>query len=456
MMAQSRIGLNIHGANISDKPRLIAYLQATQPRWTLVMDSLDVAREIKVALPACNVIFRAWPDDELVKQVTPEQWVTDTIARLQGADLWAYGGNEMGFSDDVLTWTARVIEQASMRGLKVVVGNFSSGTPNADDFRRPAARWVLDLLDKHRETTVLGLHQYACGVITSGFIGGEPGFIQPETWPRNVADVTMWHCGRDRQLFEACDRMAIRAPRVVLTEHGFDDMSDIKFWSERLIKTPPYMTVRGWKTLWNQWRAWWPRWTPEKAYFEQLKYANEVIYKDTPVEAQLIFCWGASSSRWESFDMSEAREMQELLKVYAAESTAPVEPPARVYEPDTYIYAGVSNYNIRVDAGTASASTGNWLRTGDTVKVLDEQAKKPDIHTWQKVTVVPAIAANLAVTGWIAVSDISLTPKPADPPAPPTPAPIIPLFTRAELEALAQHHEAIAAILRTAAERAAA
>jgi hypothetical protein len=445
------LSLNIHAANLNDKPRLMAYLQATQPRWTLVMDSLDVAREIKAALPDCNVIFRAWPDDELVKQMTPEQWVTGTIARLQGADLWAYGGNEMGFSDDVLTWTARVIEQASMRGLKVVVGNFSSGTPNADDFRRPAARWVLDLLDKHRETTVLGLHQYACGVITSGFIGGEPGFIQPETWPRNVADVTMWHCGRDRQLFEACDQMAIRAPRVVLTEHGFDDMSDIKFWSERLIKTPPYMTVRGWKTLWNQWRAWWPRWTPEKAYAEQLIYADRYIYANTPVEAQLIFSWGASSSQWEQFDMSDAREMQELLIAYANESTA----PARKYAPGVYIGASLSPFNIRDYPGLATAKRGS-LMTGDTVTVLDVAPQTLDNYTWQRVTVIPKAAANVEITGWVAVDALELTPKPADPPAPPPPAPIIPLFTRAELEALAQHHEDMAAILRTAAERAAA
>lgn len=454
-----RISYNLHGQNIKDKPRLLAHLRATAPAWVLVMDNLELAREIKAALPATNVIFRAWPDDDIHKRVSPADWVNQKAAAIGGADVWCYTTNEPGFSDDVLNWTNAVIELAAARGLKLCVGNFSSGTPEPDDWHRPAAIRLLHLCDSHRDTVVLGLHEYSGGVITSGMISGSPAFIQPSDWPRRVENVACWHVGRVRLLLQACDwlSVSIKPPRIVITEAGFDDMSDIKTWLDGLLKTPPYTSIRGWKSLWNQWRAWWPTWTPQKAYFEQLKYADNVLYKDTPVEGMLMFSWGASSEMWQQFDVSDANELQGLLEAYANEGT-PTAPPPRKYAPGAYTCADTTPFNIRALPSISAGKQGS-LMPGDAVKALDVDAVAADGLTWQKFEVTPKAAPNLLITGWIAVTDLDLTPKVTEPPAPP---PVVLQFSKAELLALATSHDtaatshqAIAALYRRLAEKAA-
>ena len=444
-----RLSYNIHGNNIPDKPRLLAHLQATRPRWVLVMDNLDVAREIKAALPDTNVIFRAWPDDSIHTQVTPEDWVNQKAAAIGTADVWAYTTNEPGFSDEALNWTAAVIEHAAARGMKVCVGNFSSGTPAPDDWHRPASKRLLQMCASHRDTVVLGCHEYGCGVITSGMIGGTPKFIQPSDWPRSVEDVVCWHVGRVRLLLEACDWLAIDPPRIVMTEAGFDDMSDIKAWSDTLLKTPPYSNIRGWKSLWNQWRAWWPTWTPQKAYAEQMKYADSVLYANTPVEGILMFSWGASSEAWEQFDLSYADEFHAALEAYATPVTA------RRYDPGVYVMTDDTPFNVRPSPSTSGVPRGK-LSPGDTVKVLDVDAVMADNLLWQQMDITPKAAPNLTLSGWVAVTDLELTPKVTEPPAPPPTLPPITVLTRAELLLLAESHEKIAAMFRAAAGRLAA
>jgi hypothetical protein len=92
--------------------------------------------------------------------------------------------------------------------------------------------------------------------------------------------------------------------------------------------TPPYISIRGWKSAQDQWRKWYEAlgWSPQRAMFEQLAYADRTIYQHSPVEAQLIFCWGHTSDMWDQFDVADADEFQSLLENYAQE--APVAPLA--------------------------------------------------------------------------------------------------------------------------------
>src|SRR4029077_15940077 len=119
--------------------------------------------------------------------------------------------------------------------------------------------------------------------------------------------------------------IGLRPPRIILTEHGFDDVSDIKPWLNGLRVNGPYMNVRGWKSLQDQWSDWYGGrgWSAQRAMFEQLAWADRTIYQPSPVEAQCIFCWGHSSAEWEQFDVAEASEFHSLLEAYAQEQPAP-------------------------------------------------------------------------------------------------------------------------------------
>lgn len=330
----SRIGFNIHATTRNlDTTKLLMHIERSQSPWMLVMDGMSLCRQIKNVSSKTNVIARIYPDEEIWKQKTPAQWIEQKKGEIGDSGAWAYTVNEQGLSDALCDWHSEVITRSESAGLKLVVGNLSAGTPQADDWTRPSVIALLKLLDKHRQHVVLGLHEYACGVITSGFLGGWPdnagvapvpgnegkgrNLILPANWPQRteVSRITRFHCGRFKFLTDACKLLNITPPRIVLTEHGFDDMSDIKAWALRQPQTAPYTSLRGWKSLENFWRANYSSmgWTPQRAMFEQLAYADQVLYQSSPVEGQLIFCWGQSSNEWDQFDVSGATELHKLI-----------------------------------------------------------------------------------------------------------------------------------------------
>jgi hypothetical protein len=328
----SRISYNIHAQQVTNHDRLIAHLQIIQPTAVLVMDGLGLAREIKGLLPDTLVINRIYPDDDIHHRVSPEDWLNKRASEAEGG-IFQYTTNEAGFGQELIDWHVRLMELAAPRGIPLVIGNMSVGTPQPEEW--PNARRMLELLDQHRDLFILGLHEYACAVVTSGFLGGYPdnagvppnsgqagrNLIARHTWPgrEEAHSMTMFHCGRFKFLLQHCQSAGIRPPRIILTEHGFDDVSDIKPWTETLARTGSYHNIRGWKSAHNQWRAWYEAegWSPERAMFEQLAYADRTIYQGTPVESQLIFCWGHSSDMWDQFDVAEASEFQALLEDYA-------------------------------------------------------------------------------------------------------------------------------------------
>lgn len=344
----SRLSYNVHSTTPGfDKGKLIDHLKKIRPAWVLVMDGLQVCKDIKAAIPECNVIHRAYPDEEIYKTVSPQEWVDRKVAEIGGADVWCYTVNEMGYGDTLVNWFTAVIECAARAHLKVVVGNMSAGTPQPEEWSKPASIALLKALDKNRSNAVMACHEYACGVVTSGFLGGFPNnagvpanekgglnLIPSANWP-SVLDAhvfTKFHMGRFYFLLQACQIAKINPPRLVITEHGFDDVSDIKAWADTLPKTPPYTTIRGWQScqnVWNQWYSSVNGWTPQEAYFQQLKWADQAIYQGTPVEGQLIYCWGHSSKDWEQFDVSQAGTLQTLIEAYAgvAVPMPPVEIP---------------------------------------------------------------------------------------------------------------------------------
>lgn len=341
----SRIGYNIHATSRNfDRAKLLAHVVKTRPAWMLVMDGLQVAKDIKAAVPECSVIHRAWPDEEIYNTKSPEQWVTEKKLEVGSADVWCYTVNEMGFGDKLLNWFTAVIECAAKIGLKVVVGNFSVGTPTPEEWQKPAAVALLKALDKHRDIAVLAFHEYGLAVCTSGFIGGYPdnagvvpgqsggrNLVPVENWPppEDARTLTKFHMGRFQFMLAFCKGAGIKPPRMVITEWGFDDVSDIKAWAQTLPKTAPYTGIRGWKSCVETWKRWYGArdWNAEQTMFYQLAWADKAIYQETPVEGQMIFSWGHSSDMWDQFDISQALEFQVFLEAYAVAQPTPAPDP---------------------------------------------------------------------------------------------------------------------------------
>lgn len=373
----SRISFNIHAQMVKDTPRLKRHLQKINPSTVLVLDGLGLAQEIKAMLPDCIVIHRNYGvtkgDDNLQKRISPEAWL-DLRAKEAEGGLYLYTVNEPAFDQQCVDWHVQLMEECVQRSIHLVVGNWAVGNPGADDWGR--ARRMLELLDQHRSLFILGLHEYACGIITSGLFGGYPdnAGVQPgkpggqnliprDRWPVDVTKITMFHCGRFKFLVNYCQNNNLKPPRIILTEHGMDDVSDIKPWSEKLDKTAHYLSIRGWKSLRNQWNSWFNPlgWSAERAYFEQLKWADQTIYRNSPVEGQCVFSWGHSSGDWEQFDVAEAGEFQSLLEAYAQNEE---KPPVPVVPPEVQpkVLSKPTNatrkYTVQAEAHGMNVRTG--------------------------------------------------------------------------------------------------
>lgn len=345
-MTKSRISVNIHAQVVKDHKRLMDFLTAIDPTTVLVLDGKGLGREIKQQLPDCKVIIREFGtkgDDTLHLQLSPEAFLQQRAQLAEGQQYYLYTTNEPGYDKGIIDWHVRLMELAAKERVPLVVGNFAVGIPRPEDW--PLARRMLELLDEHRDLFILGLHEYGCGVLTSGLVGGDPtgmalvdgkltgphhvNYIWPENWPKSIEGITQFHAGRFNFLVQYCKSIGLRPPRVILTEHGMDDLQDIKFWSSKLKVNPKYLNIRGWKSLTDQWNDWYHArgWSPERAYFEQLKWADRTLYRNTIVEGQCVFSWGHSSEMWEQFDIAEALELQTLLMEYARDVATPPPPP---------------------------------------------------------------------------------------------------------------------------------
>lgn len=475
-----RFSENIHGNHVRNPLKLLDRLERRQPNWTLVMDNLDLATQVKARGGSSgNVIFRAWPDDGLHTWKDAETWALESKARIGGADLWLYAGNEPGWSATVVRqtakalrvethrvqaarasiltdeglkarfsrwwmgvylwliaalglrfeaaatrssvrWAIEVIHAARKYGLKVVVLNLSSGTPNPDDWKQPLALELLRLLDTNRDMAVLGLHEYACGIVTSGFVGGWPSLILPEDWPPDVRQMTLWHLGRYMFLVRACEAAGIAVPRIVITEFGFDDMSDVKAWAEMLVKTPGYASIRGWRSLVEQWRAWFGGWSAERTLFEMIRYALQVIYWHSAVEGVLWFCEGASSPVWEQFNKEGADEFESLWDQAEREEEEPVNVPegGNYYRQTQDFKEGLI---LRKDPGTAGERVG-LVKSGDILFVKTTKPETANGHIWKEV--VQYRDGKVIAEGFVATTVDGLHwGQPVDEPTPPPPLP---------------------------------
>lgn len=343
-MAQARISFNVHAdAPNFSKDALYGLIDGYNPAWLLVMNATKLAIEAARRYPNTQVIARSYApadDNPLQSWGNWQNFLNHVKADLNAAlggstlppNLWIYANNESGDSNELHAYLSGLIGQPE---LKFVVGNYSVGTPE-NVGRWHELRDFLRLVSDNRHRAVLALHEYFGVLPTSGFIGGAPNhpahpdYTVRANWPTDASKLTKWHCGRLDFILAACSQYGIKPPRIVLTEHGADDLGDIKEWAQGLPKTPPYQINRGFRSLWSAWRTLYGADLDVDSF-----YAGCLIYLDTAVyshyngivEGQLIYSL-FSSEQWRQFDIYQSGVPQ-MLKDYVSIPTQPppVEPP---------------------------------------------------------------------------------------------------------------------------------
>jgi hypothetical protein len=321
--------------SIPDKGLYKVHIRKLKPAASLFYNNeLDFAREIKAEFPAMAVIYRNWPDQDVHKKWTPAQWLDHRADEARG-NLMLYTTNESGCDQAIIDWHLELMEQCIPLHIPLCLLNLGTGL--WDDVDMPRLRPLLKLAGEHRDLFVLGLHEYAGTIITSGIRGGWPNNagVEPgkpggtdltvvDNWKQVKPTDTFFHIGRHKIVLDYCDAEHIPAPRIGLTEVGFDYTGDIAGWIDPIARQTGFSSVNGWHTLTGYWREIFPDWTPERAYIEQFKWAAPILLRG--VDFALFYCYGEDGN-WPNYRVDNSAIPALLEATVAATEEHPIVQP---------------------------------------------------------------------------------------------------------------------------------
>lgn len=344
------ISLNVLGMPPPNVTELIDWLTDAKPRYTLVMDNLDLAA--RVAMTGTTVIYRRYrdDDDELPSTTKPSDFLA-SVADVPKSYI-VQAGNEPGGDQALLTtWTAALIRQADAIGRRVAVGNWSVGNPDDEAVANGKYDLILQALADTNGRHILSLHEYF--------------------WDKPAEEG--WFVGRYSHFLQRADRLGIRRPVIAITEHGRD--------------------LGGGRD--DGWRG--QGWS-EADYARRLDEA-QTVYEPDGITA-MVFCYGAGFG-WQSFNVEGAPD---LLQAMAAMNNGREEDEVVPgYDKVTTKQPGAS-VNVR-SAPQITASIVATVKTGDWAKKIGTTVKA-DGYTWQPVAVDKSETSH--VHGYVALEVITL------------------------------------------------
>jgi hypothetical protein len=434
------IGWNIHLSYCTDEyvDQLIAELKRTQPSDVLLLDSfgdcvgdtLRFARE----LPETTIIYRRFvPDDQQFNR-SIEQWGAEA-SPFRGTRVYVSTTNEPNprQSFDYLT---RAIKYAKANGIKIAVGAYSVGTPHESDM--PLAVSMLREMAAYPGGTLLEVHEYERALMAHTIA---PHLKMPSQWPSTIDyGKTYFRLMRFREWLRLCALNLISAPKIVVTEWGWDRVDDV----------PPhvYGDTQGLMTLPGTWQTWgFSDW--EKYAADQLKWAWEKFYKPYNVGV-CFFCrhnqpvdQNDPEKLWQNFNAHRAPNFLKHVETGFSRMTAPTQPPTyKPYVEGKYTLSG-NGVRTRTKAGTDEPINGTW-NTGAVVYVQSRTITHASGFGWQEVHV--EMGGGYVTVGMMALHGADVTWKL-------TPAPFTPEPEPDRYAALAAQCRATSAVLRAEADK---
>jgi len=222
----------------------------------------------------------------------------------------------VGFNEPVwttaeqMTWYAQLeierIRALQALGLRAVIGEFATGTPELDqwgDFLA-ALRYGAD------HDALLGLHEYSC------------------PWMWWMAGEHQLHAGEDQGRegwttlrYRKVKRLVLEPNRIeipiVITECGIDPMVNPK---------PPGAPARPWTGLADYWREHDGEDNAAAYYVQQLIWYDDELRQDDYVRGAAIFCGGNYGGTWAHFDIAGTPVIEGLRQLVAGPGGPPMPP----------------------------------------------------------------------------------------------------------------------------------
>lgn len=287
----SKLGIHVTRNN---SPRIMAFVEAVQPAVVVAVGDLGWLADVKRVSPSTVTLGRL-PEDSQEMLGDPREAARAFVnahagvyLANPGVDYWM-GWNEPGIAQPwQMAWYAAFeaerTEAMAELGLKVAVGNFSTGTPEADRFWEflPAVRAA------KAHGGILALHEYSAPSMRDGVEAGIPGIEDGEGRGALTLRYRYWY---DHYL-QANDLVL----PLAITEAGIDGG----------VLRSQGLTLGGWRDFTSFAKL------PEEMlpqtlenYLEQLSWYDDELRRDPYVLGFAIFNVGDRDGRWASFDLTD-------------------------------------------------------------------------------------------------------------------------------------------------------
>lgn len=358
----SPFGINVLAQTVHDRTALLNWLAAAQPACTLVMDSHDLAQQVRKLLPAALTIHRAYHKDDAhwFDVVSPQEWLNAHMPfAANGVALQVL--NEPVITDAALTWLEQLCAICPP-DVRLALPNFAVGNPFEGDILAGKYDRLLRLVCGKQH--ILALHEYLID---------DPYAERP------------YFCGRYTFWLRRARELNLPAPRICITEHGRDVGGG---------------RHDGWQdTGWG-----------EQGYFDRLEEAQYANYYADGVPV-CIYCWGTGfNNDWLSFDIQHATTLQKLLvdwnKTHLMTGGTPLPPtPSTSLGLHTLTQLPATYVNVRNAPAQTGADVGD-LRKGDLVTLYD-----PPSNGWVYIE-------KGALKGWTSLQNGAVVFTPVNVPTP--------------------------------------
>lgn len=290
--------------------RMVAGLSeyiAVGPAVVKLVGEWGLANEIPRSTLVIGRVFQSEYDAQLQRTTgkTPrqaaEQFVRDQIATYKNNSAIIYweGHNEPVWNTkEDMGWYAQFeIERMKLMadaGLKCVIGNFATGTPDL-------ALWPAFLPAIEAGLTyqaILGLHEYS-----HPWMWWMTGKYQLD--PHADEGDEGWTTLRYRKVYrQYLIPNGLGSMPLVITECGIDPLVNPK---------PPDTPPKAWKKLGKFWREKDNEPDQYDYYFRQLVWYDKELQKDDYVVGATVFTWGSFGPPWSEFDVGETPVAEKLI-----------------------------------------------------------------------------------------------------------------------------------------------
>jgi len=285
---RSKLGVHVTNKSV---PNLSEFIAKAKPAVVVAVEDVGWLAEVKAASPKTVTLARFMETDQTVEGDPVErakQFVAGNAARYRAnpaVDYWLGWNEPVVESIEQMQWfaafeAARAAAMADL-GLKVAVGNFGVGSPEADEFQA----FLPAIAAAKKYGGVLALHEYSAPTLRDGVGAGIPGLEANADYGALTLRYRYWY---DHYL-----RAKDLVVPLVVTEAGID--------GGVLRSEGP--SLAGWRDF----SASWPGGAAGAAdmYAEQLSWYDDQLRRDPYVFGFAVFNVGALDGRWSSFDVTD-------------------------------------------------------------------------------------------------------------------------------------------------------